>query len=155
MDKINKGTKNCGYAAEEAGQIRAYVPELEPGSEEITITKLVNGRLAAGGCLRPGSRESVAYRLAEIMVSAKNLYTEVLPGFIEGAETGGEEAEEYASESERVFDDLAGVRMAFIHMRDLIADFEDAFMDAIDDMHSDDNEDEDGETFAPENFFED
>lgn len=149
MDKMNDAAKSGFYADEEAEPVRAYVPELEPGSEEIAITKLVNRRLQEGGCLRAGTRESVAYRLAEIMVSAKNLYTEALPRFIEGGADDGE-SEEELSESERVFDDLAGVRMAFIHMRDLIVDFEDAFMDAIDDLHG---EDEDGS--ASEDFFED
>lgn len=153
MDRMNDAAKSGLYADEKAEPVRAYVPELEPGSEEIAITKLVNRRLQEGGCLRVGTRESVAYRLAEIMVSAKNLYTEVLPRFIEGGADGGEyEEDEELSESERVFDDLAGVRMAFIHMRDLIVDFEDAFMDAIDDLHGED-EDEDGSD--PDNFFED
>lgn len=151
MDRMNNAAEKGPFADVEAEAVRAYVPELEPGSEEIAITKLVNGRLQAGGCLRVGTRESVAYRLAEIMVAAKDLYTEVLPRFIEGGEDGGE-ADEELSESERVFDDLAGVRMAFIHMRDLILDFEDAFMDAIDDMHGED-EDEDGS--ASDDFFED
>lgn len=136
--------------------IPASVPELEPGSEEIAITKVVHDKLKEQNCLLPGERESVAYRLAEIMVSAKNLYVEVLPRLVncDSTQTVDEDAEEThvhhdcscecedccdEEEEDRkppieetpIFNELAGARMAFIHLRDLIADFDDAFMVAM------------------------
>lgn len=138
--------------------IPASVPELEPGSEEIAITKIVHNKLKEQNCLLPGERESVAYRLAEIMVSAKNLYVEVLPRLVncdksqpvseeEGAQEeplhhdcfnqGESECDEDGEENNSpieetpIFNELAGARMAFIHLRDLIADFDDAFMVAM------------------------
>ena len=139
--------------------IPASVPELEPGSEEIAITKIVHDQLKDQNCLLPGERESVAYRLAEIMVSAKNLYVEVLPRLVncdknkplsqdEDTEDEHEHNEHScdcvndcdedededrrpAIEDTPIFNELAGARMAFIHLRDLIADFDDAFMVAM------------------------
>ncbi len=139
--------------------IPASVPELEPGSEEIAITKVVHDKLKEQNCLLPGERESVAYRLAEIMVSAKNLYVEVLPRLVncdlthhvdeeeETEETHvhhhdcscecshdcdeDEEDSKPSIEETPIFNELAGARMAFIHLRDLIADFDDAFMVAM------------------------
>ncbi len=138
--------------------IPASVPELEPGSEEIAITKIVHDKLKEQNCLLPGERESVAYRLAEIMVSAKNLYVEVLPRLVNcdktqslneeeevedghvhhecscASEDDCDEDDEYRKqpiEEAPVFNELAGARMAFIHLRDLIADFDDAFMVAM------------------------
>lgn len=139
--------------------IPASVPELEPGSEEIAITKIVHDQLKEQNCLLPGERESVAYRLAEIMVSAKNLYVEVLPRLVNCDKSKpcsqNEEAEEEHEHHEHscdccadcdedeedsktttiedtpIFNELAGARMAFIHLRDLIADFDDAFMVAM------------------------
>ena len=136
--------------------IPASIPELEPGSEEIAITKVVHDKLKEQNCLLPGERESVAYRLAEIMVSAKNLYVEVLPRLVncDSTQPVGEETEEAhvhhdcscecedscdEEEEDRkppieetpIFNELAGARMAFIHLRDLIADFDDAFMVAM------------------------
>ncbi|MGM9998743.1 MAG: hypothetical protein ACI38Q_05060 [Candidatus Bruticola sp.] len=131
--------------------IPAMVPELEPGSEEIAITKVIYEQLTKQKCLQPGERESVAYRFAEIMVSAKNLYMDVLPRLANCAdraevvencdeskehecsgECSCEDAEEQACLTESpIFAELAGARMAFIHLRDLIADFDDAFMVAM------------------------
>ena len=139
--------------------IPASVPELEPGSEEIAITKVVHDKLKEQNCLLPGEGESVAYRLAEIMVSAKNLYVEVLPRLVNCDLTHHVDEEEEAEETHvhhhdcscecdhdcdedeedgkpsieetPIFNELAGARMAFIHLRDLIADFDDAFMVAM------------------------
>ncbi len=118
----------------------------------------MHDKLKEQNCLLPGERESVAYRLAEIMVSAKNLYVEVLPRLVNCELTkpvgDDEEAEEThvhhdcscgcdgecdedeedskpSIEETPIFNELAGARMAFIHLRDLIADFDDAFMIAM------------------------
>lgn len=98
------------------------------GQQELAITGVLHRRLQADECLRPGDRETVAYRVAEIMVHAKSLYTEVLPRLLDE-----DEAEGYTMEEE-----LAGMRMALLHMKDLIEDFEEAFMDAMAHQREDD-----------------
>ena len=108
---------------------RAYVPELEPGSEELAITRVIYKHLQAQNCLRPGERESVAYRLAELMVAAKDLYTDVLPHLLQGGEDDYDPQTE--GEETPIFRELSRVRMALIHLRDLIADFDESFMEAM------------------------
>jgi len=76
-------------------------------------------------CLRPGDREAVAYRIAEVMVLAKQLYTEVLPRL-----TGESE--------ESLFDELAGLRMALLNLRDLISEYDEAFLEAMHHQREDD-----------------
>lgn len=106
--------------------------------QELLITRLLFQRLEKEDCLRPEDRQSVAYRVSEIMVAAKDLYTESLPRLLQQTE----EPEIYTA-----LEDLTGLRMALLHLHDLISDFEDAFMDSMtheretDDV--DDEEDED------------
>ncbi len=105
---------------------------LQPGEQELAITGVLHRRLQAEECLRPGDRESVAYRIAEIMVHAKSLYTQVLPRLME----------EDAAEGYTLFEELAGARMAFVQMKDLVEDFDEAFLEAMAHQREDDgNED--------------
>ncbi len=91
-------------------------------AEEATLTKILHAKLVREECLQPGDRESVSYRIAEIMVAAKELYTGDLPRLIN----------EEPNETDReIFDELAGLRMTFFHLRDLITDFDEAFLDAM------------------------
>lgn len=98
------------------------------GQQELAITGVLHRRLEADDCLRPEDRETVAYRVAEIMVHAKSLYTEVLPRLLDQDEADG-----YTMEEE-----LAGLRMALLHMKDLITDYEVVFMDAMAHQREDD-----------------
>lgn len=136
----------------------ACVPDFEPCSEELAITKMLCGKLKEQDCLTQGERESVAYRLAEIMVHAKNIYTDILPRLAEceaiakAAEAdeaestedeecgcGSDDCDHCADEEDSrpipedppIFNELTGARMALIQMRDLINDFDDAFMNAM------------------------
>ena len=63
-----------------------------------------------------------------------------------------EEAEfdEHAGEAP-VFREILGVRMALIHLRDLIADFDEAFIEAMSSEHEDEDEEE---TSTENDFFE-
>jgi hypothetical protein len=109
-------------------------PEKILRAEEATVTAILQSKMAAQECLRDADRQLVAYRIAEIMVSAKELYTKELP--------------RVASESEQksdVFGELAGLRMAFLHLRDLITDFDEAFMIAMSHQREDDSEEEEEE----------
>lgn len=99
--------------------------------QELVVTKILHQRMVKEECLQDGDRESVAYRVAEIMVAAKELYTKTLPQVL---------AEERDTP---VFEDLAGLRMAFLHIRDLVCDFEDAFMEAMHHQREVDEEEDD------------
>ncbi len=101
---------------------------LQPGDQELAITGVLHRRLQAEDCLRPEDRESVAYRISEIMVCARNLYTEVLPRLME----------EDLAELPTLFDELAAARMTFLHIKDLVEDFEEIFMLAMAHQREDD-----------------
>ena len=103
----------------------------EPGQQELVITGVLHRRLAAEDCLRPGDRESVAYRIAEIMVAARSLYTELLPRLMD----------EDAAEGYSMFEELAGARMAFINLKDLLDDFDEAFLESKSHQREDDGND--------------
>ena len=91
-------------------------------AEEETLTKILHAKMQRQRCLGEADQESVAYRISEIMVAAKELYTKDLPRLMQ-EETEAEEGE--------MFSDLAGLRMTFFNLRDLITDFDEAFLDAM------------------------
>lgn len=101
------------------------------------ITRSLFSRMKEEDCLRPGDREAVAYRIAEVMVLAKHLYTEVLPRL-----TG--------ESQESLFDELAGLRMALLNMRDLVSEFDEAFLEAMHHQREDDPPAEDNEELEDE-----
>jgi hypothetical protein len=90
-------------------------------TEELEITRLINDRLRLEDCMEPADRETVAYRIAEIMVSAKRMYTASLPRL---TNVNGES-------SLPMDEDLEGLRMTFLHMRDLLQDFDSTFFEAM------------------------
>lgn len=92
-------------------------------SEEVSLTQILHAKMKRQGCFDESDQESVAYRISEIMVAAKDLYTKDLPRLMD--EVKAEEPEG------QIFDDLAGLRMTFFHLRDLITDFDEAFLDAM------------------------
>ena len=102
-------------------------------AEEATVTAILQSKMTAQECLRETDRQLVAYRIAEIMVAAKELYTKELP-----------RVASEANEDSDIFGELAGLRMAFLHIRDLITDFDEAFMIAMSHQREDDD-DEDSE----------
>jgi hypothetical protein len=107
-------------------------------TEEATVTAVLQSKLTSQNCLRESDRQLVSYRIAEIMVEAKELYTKELPRI--AADRGVEE--EYD-----MFSELAGLRMSFLHLRDLITDFDEAFMIAMSHQRDDDDDgDDDGES---------
>lgn len=98
-------------------------------AEEATVTAILQSKMTAQECLRESDRQLVAYRIAEIMVAAKELYTKELPRIASEA-----------NEESDVFGELAGLRMAFLHIRDLITDFDEAFMIAMSHQREDDDD---------------
>ncbi len=107
----------------------------EIDSQQLAVMKMIFSRLENGGCLCPGEREAIAYRLAEIMTRAKDIYTKSLPRLI-AVET------KESDEPSDLFDELAGLRMELIHMKDLIEDYEDAFLVAMEEQRKADGNEE-------------
>lgn len=94
---------------------------IDSSQEELEITRLIHDRLRRENCLEEADRETVAYRIAEIMVSARSMYTKSLP-----------RVTNVSGESEATMDDdLAGLRMTFLHLRDLLHDFDSTFFESM------------------------
>lgn len=90
-------------------------------AEEVEITRLINDRLRQEDCMEAADRETVAYRIAEIMVSARRMYTTTLPRLTN-----------VNGESElSMDDDMEGLRTTFLHLRDLLHDFDSTFFAAL------------------------
>jgi hypothetical protein len=89
--------------------------------EELEITRLIADRLRREDCMEAADRETIAYRIAEIMVSARQMYTASLPRLTN-----------VNGESQATMDeDLEGLRMTFLHLRDLLHDFDSTFFAAM------------------------
>lgn len=103
-------------------------------TEELEITRLILDRLRSENCMEESDRETLAYRVAEIMATAKRMYTVSLPRLtnVNGESTASMD------------DDLAGLRMTFLHLRDLLHDFDSTFFDAM--HHEPHSYNYDGET---------
>ena len=105
---------------------------------EYLIAKTLTQKLETDKLLRSGDRQDVAYRIAEIMVAAKDLYTLSLPRLL------GE------GESLAFYDELAGLRMTLLHMRDLVTEFDSAFLDAM--LHEREGQSTESEWLSPDNW---
>lgn len=105
-------------------------------AEEATITAILQSKLRAQQLLREEDQQLVAYRIAEIMVGSKELYTKELPRVV--ADTSDRQDYDFFSE-------LAGLRMSLLHLRDLITDFDEAFMIAMSHQREDDHAEEEEE----------
>ena len=100
-----------------------YFKPFESGlpTQELEITRLIFERLVKENCLAESERETIAYRIAEIMVAAKQMYTKSLPRL---TNVNGES-------NSPVEDDLTGLQMTFTHMCDLMHEFDSVFLEAI------------------------
>jgi hypothetical protein len=89
--------------------------------EELEITRLINDRLRREDCMDAEDRETISYRIAEIMVTAKRMYTTSLPRLtnVSGESTA------------TMDDDMEGMRSTFLHLRDLLHDFDCTFFSPI------------------------
>lgn len=112
-------------------------------SEEVEITRLIFDRMKKEQCLDDGDRETVAYRIAEIMVTAKQMYTVVLPRLTNVSGESDAEMEE----------DLNGLQMSFLHICDLIYEFQGTLLTAMKvplEGPVEEDEDEESESDDPE-----
>ena len=95
------------------------MPEAAAPAEKV-IAQVLNRRMEEEQSLIAGEREAVSYRIAEVMVQAKELYTQLLPRLTKEVNS------ELPLEEE-----ISGLRMTLLHLRDLITDFDNAFLDAM------------------------
>ena len=87
--------------------------------EEVqAIMAVLMERMEPIDLIRTDEREIIAYRMAEIFSAARNLYTYILPRFVEHEQPDGQEIE----------DTFGEVRMNLLHIKDLIEEFEEAFL---------------------------
>lgn len=98
--------------------------------------RLIHERLVKENCLLPNERETVAYRIAEIMVTARQMYTQTLPRL---TNVSGE------SQSP-MEDDLSGLQMTFLHLNDLLCEFRSTLLQALD-LPPEAQEEEDEDSF--------
>jgi hypothetical protein len=102
--------------------------------EEGAILDLLSSSMARAGFYSPEDAESLAYRMAEILVTSKNLYTGVMPRLLEIDSDNKDEIVEFLTE----------VRMNFQFIRDCIEEFDESFFNLMHgEEENDDGEDED------------
>lgn len=83
-------------------------------AEENAVKDIVRKKISALNSYESHNVEILAYRLAEILTSAKNLYTEYFPELMK-ADTEDEKA---------VWEALTALRMNLLHIRDCVEDFD-------------------------------
>ncbi|MBT9584225.1 hypothetical protein IV102_12860 [bacterium] len=91
-----------------------------PELGEQVIARILLRRMHDEQSLIAGEREAVSYRVAELMVSAKDLYSQYLPRLLKEVES-----------QHTLEDEISGLRMALLHLRDLVTDFDNAFLEAM------------------------
>lgn len=91
-------------------------------SQDLIITSVIEDKLNHEEVLKAEDRQTIAYRIAEIMTTSKDLYTEGLADILE------------PKSEHNALEQLSGLRMSFLHLKDLIEEFEESFLKA---MHGD------------------
>lgn len=83
------------------------------------LMRLLYERFKKENILDQEHKESLAYRMAEIMSSAKNLYTQILPRMTE------------QKNEDNLLELLSDFRLHYLNLADIIAEFDDLFLVAI------------------------
>lgn len=89
--------------------------------KELDVTKAIHARLHREDYLEKIHRETVAYRIAEIMSMAGSLVESTLPRLMSVSQAPAYSMEE----------DLQGLVRTFVNLRDLLCDFEGVYLEAI------------------------
>ena len=84
-----------------------------------TIMKILYSRIKTLECIDNDNKESLAYRIAEIMSCSKDLYTKMLPKL-----TG-------EGNNENIWELLVEIRMHYLHLMDLLTEFDEFFLESI------------------------
>lgn len=100
--------------------------------EEQEMKKMIGDKFRNLQPYTDQSREILAYRLSEIMVAVKKLYTEDLQE-IRNIDSDREE---------EMWDSLMGMRMNMLHIKDCIEDFDMMMMELMDDGKGEDEDEE-------------
>jgi hypothetical protein len=99
------------------------MPPAEPILTEIeqarAIMKVINERMKPLDCIDQENKESLSYRTAEIMIASKSFYTTMLPRLIAD------------DKLEDMWELLVEMRMHFLHLTDLVAEFDTLFLESI------------------------
>ncbi len=101
--------------------------------EENMVKEIIRKRMNALRSYEENDTEILSYRLAEILINAKNLYTKDLPDLLEAD----------LNDEEKVWNSLMGMRMALLHQRDCIEEFDMMLLELLKDREEDDEDDED------------
>lgn len=88
--------------------------------QEQTVYQMVRARLEPCEAVEATQRDAMSYRLAEIFVASRVLYTQVLPRFMEAS-----------GDSDAALELLGEVRMNLLNMRDLVEEFEESFLESL------------------------
>lgn len=101
--------------------------------EENKVKEIIRKRMLALGSYDESDAEILSYRLAEILINAKNLYTDDFPDLLQAD----------MNDSEKVWNSLMGMRMTLLHIRDCIEEYDMMLLELLKDREKE--EDEDGE----------
>lgn len=102
-------------------------PESQIKKEELTedlnrmqaITKIICERLQRESSISQDNKESIAYRMAEIMLAAKYMYTKILPDLTD------------EDSKETPFELLSRFRLHYLNLYDIIQEFDEIFINSI------------------------
>lgn len=93
--------------------------DLSEIKQATTIMKIIYNKIRTLDCIDNDNKESIAYRIAEIMSFSKNLYTKLLPRLIDEQST------------ENLWELLVEMRMHYLHQIDLLTEFDEFFLQSI------------------------
>lgn len=116
-------------------------------NQEKTIYQVIHSRLEKSELLKPEQKETIAYRLAELFVASRILYTQVLPAFLEspGESDAATPKSAPVDADEIILETLGEVRMNLLNLKDLVEDFEDVFLESLADRQVDGADEEEPE----------
>ena len=93
--------------------------DLQEIEQAKAIMKVIYSRIKDLDCIDADNKESLCYRIAEIMATSKNLYTKMLPRLVD--ETG----------KENIWELLVEMRMHYLNIADLLMEFDEFFLESI------------------------
>ena len=91
--------------------------------EEGKIKDIVKKRISALHSYGESNTEILSYRLAEILISAKNLYTKDLMDLVK----------KDISDEQEVWNSIMGMRMTMLHLKDCVEEFDMMMLELMDD----------------------
>ena len=83
------------------------------------IMRIIHDKLKNENWIDNENKESLCYRIAEIMTAAKSIYTNVMPEIMN------------AKPGQNMLELLSELRLHYLNLSDLICEFDDLFMSSI------------------------